>query len=96
MSTAAKTTLAGERLEEEGTAGSPSERDDYGNWGRSELRRRAQPGVRLAWVVQADPNVWRARHGVLGKSAGDPICAGRRGLWVALPNNTTSVGLGAE
>ena len=33
MSTAAKTTLAGERLEEEGTAGSPSERDDYGIWG---------------------------------------------------------------
>ena len=33
MSAAAKTTLAGERLEEEGTAGSPSERDDYGIWG---------------------------------------------------------------
>ena len=30
------------------------------NWGRSELRRRAQPGVRLAGGVQADPNVWRA------------------------------------
>ena len=30
------------------------------NWGRSELRRRAQPGVRLAGGVQADPNAWRA------------------------------------
>ena len=39
---------------------------------------------------------WRAGGGVLEKSPGGPICAGRRGLWVALPNNTTSVGLGAE
>ena len=95
MSTAAKTTLAGERLEEEGTAGSPSERDDYGIWG-SEHRRRAQPGARVAWVVQADYNFCTARQGVLGKSAGEPICAGRRGLWAAPLLNTTSVGFGAE
>ena len=61
MSTAAKTTLAGERPEEEGELRWAVARTRrVWNWGRSELRRHAQPGVRLAGGVQADPNVWRA------------------------------------
>ena len=61
MSTAAKTTLAGERPEEEGELRWAVARTRrVWNWGRSELRRRAQPGVHVAGGVQADPNVWRA------------------------------------
>ena len=78
MSAAAKTTLAGERLEEEGTAGSPSERDDYGIWGG--VNFADAHSLAFAWRGASRQTVMSVPRGMAcwGTELGTEICVGVR------------------
>ena len=67
------------------------------NWGRSELRRRAQPGVRLAGGVQADPNVWRAGVACWRRALGTRYVRGGAICgWLSITGSSIGGGVNSE
>ena len=67
------------------------------DWGRSELRRHAQPGVRLAGGVQADPNVWRAGVACWRRALGTRYVRGGAVCgWLSITGSSIGGGVNSE